>query len=98
MAEIKRHGIQGDKSDIYKWIKINPSNQEIESLKFESMKTEEVNGNEINVRIFENAELRFDNFFAKFQYKNEGHIVMNCDTSEIPDIFLNHIEEYLDKN
>jgi len=65
----------------WKFIKL-PS--EIFILKLNSSTIENVNGNDINVRVFEKAELRFDNDFAKFQYLDNGYILMNCDISTIP--------------
>lgn len=99
LAELKNTILSkvDDKSDVSNWIKINPKNQKVESLSFISSSEEMVNGNLINVREFSKGELRFDNNFAKFQYNQEGHILMNCNTLEIPEVILDKIEVFLTK-
>ncbi|PIK14019.1 hypothetical protein [Halobacteriovorax sp. JY17] len=97
LTEIKRSDLSNekDKSKIYSWIKINPHNQEAEFLTYQSMSVENINGNEINVRTFSDGELRFDQHFAKFQHKSEGYIVMNCNTTDVPEVFLDKISSLI---
>ena len=97
LTEVKRTNVpdQEDKSQIFSWIKIDPHTQEAESLTFKSMKVENVNGNDINVRTFSDGELRFDPHFGKFQHKSEGYIVMNCAVADVPEVFLDKIESFL---
>lgn len=71
------------KEQVYKWIYILSSG-EIKSLEFSEMKKEEVNGNQINVRIFKNAELRFDDLFGKFVLGDELYILKNCSKDPLP--------------
>ncbi len=100
LAEAKRADLpkSSDKSLLYYWIKINVQTQGIERLTFKSMTTEIVNGNEINVRVFEHGELRFDKFFGKFQHLSEGQILMKSEVDQIPDIFLDKIEQFVTTN
>jgi len=77
------------------WVKINSATREVEELTFLSSKSERVNDNDIFVRIFENAELRSDKFFAKFQHNQEGQILMVSELEQVPQIVLDKIEEYL---
>lgn len=98
LTEIKKKDYSGeDHSQKFQWLKINTSTREVEQLVFKSMKTEVVNENEINVRTFEDGELRFDNFFAKFQLREEGHILMKSELDQVPEIFLNLIDNFLKK-
>ncbi|EQC46789.1 hypothetical protein [Bacteriovorax sp. Seq25_V] len=65
----------------WKYIRL-PNN--VYDLSLKDSRTEIINGNEINVRVFENAELRFDKDFAKFQHLDSGHILMNSDVNSVP--------------
>ena len=100
LTEAKRMDLpsSSDKSLLYYWIKINAQTQNVERLTFKSMTTEVVNGNEISVRVFEDGELRFDKFFAKFQHRSEGQILMNSEAGQVPEIFLNKIEQFITEN
>ena len=64
------------------WLSI--SDKGIERLPFISMKEEMINGNMISVRVFKNAELRFDKLFSKFSINNEIYILKNCSEEKIP--------------
>jgi hypothetical protein len=68
---------------VYHWLFITKKTNKIEKLIFKSMSEEVINGNKMNVREFDNAELRFDEAFAKFQLEGEGHILMNSPVTEI---------------
>lgn len=63
------------KSERYKWLQINDS--KVTPLAFISMREEEINGKQMNIRIFENAELRFDKSFARFISGENMNILMN---------------------
>ena len=72
------------KKDLYKWISINHESHEVSQLQFLSMSQEDINGNLMNIRVFKNAELRFDKAFAKFMLDGEGHILMNASEELLP--------------
>jgi len=72
------------KDIVFQWLSINTQTNHINKLIFKSMKEEIVNGKRMNVRVFENAELRFDEEFAKFQIDGQGHILMNSSVDKIP--------------
>ncbi|MFG1493404.1 hypothetical protein [Halobacteriovorax sp. ZH4_bin.1] len=97
VIEVKRLGLPDDteKAKIYHWFFILNEELSLEKLKFESSFVDHVNGNEINVRTFENAEFRFDDSFGKFQNKEGGHIIMKVPNNILPkplsDLILNNI-------
>jgi hypothetical protein len=97
LVEIKLNNLDDNasKDQLYHWIKFSNSSQEISRLKFISMGSENINGNNINIRVFEDGELRFDDSFAKFQHKGDGHIIMNAPINTISEVFKNRIEEYI---
>ena len=68
LIEIKREDMPEDSTpdQLYHWLSMSKSNPKLTRLNFIEMGKEMVNGNEINVRKFENGELRFDSNFAKF--------------------------------
>ncbi|OUR94212.1 hypothetical protein A9Q84_18085 [Halobacteriovorax marinus] len=68
---------------IFHWLMVPKATGEISRLKFSSMDDELINGNKMNIRVFENAELRFDEKFAKFQIDGQGNILMNSPIAEI---------------
>ena len=98
LVEIKRTDIDtDDKSKLFYWLKLLKSSNQLERLEFKSMSSEIVNDNNINIRVFEDGELRFDNDFAKLLHKTEGHIVMNKPVSEIPAELMKRLSEYLEE-
>ncbi len=62
-------------------LKVNSS----KGLVFQSMGEELVKGNKIQVRKFTNAELRFDDNFAKFILNDEAHLLERLDILAIPE-------------
>lgn len=86
VIEIKRTDLPKDssKEELYQWYFILNEELSLEKLKFESSFVDQVNGNEINVRKFENAEFRFDDSFGKFQDKKGGHIIMKVPNAVLP--------------
>jgi hypothetical protein len=98
LVEIKINGLPKDspKEDVYKWFAIASESNKVEKLKFKSMSEEVINGNKMNVRKFENAELRFDNSFAKFVFEGDGHILENRSQellpTELDELILKHLK------
>ena len=82
-------------SELYYWLYIPTETLLAERLHFKSMSEETVNGNLINVREFDSAELRFDDAFAKFQIREHGHILMNTKITEVPQNILDTVKKYL---
>lgn len=85
LVEIKRADLAANspKEDVYQWFMLKDDDFK-KKLEFVSKKEEDVAGKTINVRIFKNAELRFDKLFGKFVLGDELFILKNCSTSEIP--------------
>ncbi len=98
LVEVKLNDAACDapKDQLYKWLSISTATSEVKQLKFESMGTELVNGNEMNIRIFTNAELRFDKSFGKFVVEGEGHILMNCSQQSLPEELSLIIDKFLE--
>jgi hypothetical protein len=80
VVEIKRTGLpsEASKADAYSWFHIDIENNKIEKLIFKSMREEDVQDKVMNVRIFKDAELRFDKMFGRFISNAHEHILMNC--------------------
>jgi hypothetical protein len=66
------------------WIQVCVDDSQGSYLKLEKSFNEVINGNDIQVRVFANGELRFDDKFGKFQYGGDGHIVMRLPVKELP--------------
>lgn len=86
VVEIKKLGLpdNASKSQKYQWFFILNEELSLDKLEFESSFIDTVNGNEINVRKFKDAEFRFDDNFGKFQHKNGGHIIMKVPNENLP--------------
>jgi hypothetical protein len=67
-----------EKSDLFSWFHIDIANKKIEKLIFQSMREEDVQDKVMNIRIFKDAELRFDKMFGRFISNSHEHILMNC--------------------
>lgn len=85
LVEIKRADLAANspKEDVYQWFMFKDDDSK-EKLEFISQKEEDVAGKKINVRIFKDAELRFDKLFGKFVLEDELFILKNCSSFEIP--------------
>jgi hypothetical protein len=66
------------------WLSISSETNTTEKLNFIKASEEVVNGNKMNVRTFEGAELRFDKSFGKLVVRENGYILMNCSEELIP--------------
>lgn len=88
LIEVKRNDLPEDSplDQVYHWLFITNETKKIEKLSFKSMSEEMVNGNKMNIREFANAELRFDDAFAKFQIENNGHLFMNSPVDQISEL------------
>ena len=77
VMEVKRKDQAKDAfpDQIYFWILMDKKKNSFVHLGFKSMGTEMVNGNNINVRVFQKAELRFDANFAKFVYLDQSYLL-----------------------
>ncbi len=97
VVEVSNDTLPADatKQERLHWLKITNNCNTVERLTFKAMKSELVNGNEINVRSFEDGELRFDKNFAKFLYKGDGHIIMNIPVADISPETKNKISIYI---
>ncbi len=97
VIEVKRTDIpeDSDKDKMYHWLKYTQGSKKIERLRFRSMSSEVVNGNNINIRAFADGELRFDKDFAKFLHCNDGHLIMNRPVQDIPDELSGQINSFL---
>lgn len=72
------------KEEEYKWLHFSNEKKEIQQLHFVSQGEEMVNNNKMNIRVFKNAEIRFDTAFAKLMLEDEGHILMNSSQELLP--------------
>lgn len=92
VLEIKRTDLGDDvpKSEKYQWLSIVDS--KITPLTFKSMREEKVEDRLMSIREFEEAELRFDQRFARFIHQDELHILMNCSHEKLPDNIRMEIE------
>lgn len=97
VVEVKKTNLPSDSTPdkLYHWLFIPTSNNLVRKLHFIKMGEETVNGNLIQIREFDNAELRFDQTFAKFQLEGNGHILMKSDLSKLTPALLKSIENYL---
>jgi hypothetical protein len=97
LVEVKRDDLPASArpDQVYAWLVIDPKKKEFRKLGFKSMNSEMVNGNLINIRGFNEGELRFDALFAKFVYGPNSHLLENSKvesvTSEVKDI----VKQYL---
>lgn len=66
------------------WFRIDSASNEVQKLELIGEDSQVINGNNILVKTFKGAELRYDNDFGKFQDKSNGHILLNCCDKEIP--------------
>ncbi|RZF22796.1 hypothetical protein DAY19_03215 [Halobacteriovorax vibrionivorans] len=96
VIETKRTDLGDDakKEELYQWYFVFNEELSLEKLEFESAFVDQVNGNEINVRKFKNAEFRFDDSFGKFQNKEGGHIIMKVPNAVLPQ----PLEDLISKN
>lgn len=99
ILEVKKNGLakNADKDQVFHWIKIVKATDETSRLEFISMSDEVVNGNQINIRAFKGAELRFDKDFAKFSQNGNSHILKNNPVSEISQDINKAVIHYLSK-
>jgi len=98
LVEVKRTDLETeDLGQLLHWLKVVKATNEVVKMPFKSMNSEVVNGNTINIRVFENGELRFDDDFGKFLHDNDGHIIMNKPVNETPKDVLNSVGEFLQK-
>lgn len=77
----------------YTWF-MQRNGDALNKLEFVSMKEEEVNENTINVRVFENSELRFDKMFGKFVLGDELFILKNFSQGPIPEELKSNISNF----
>jgi hypothetical protein len=98
VVEVERIGLPTDteKSFVLHWLLKKVDDPKLIKLNFKSMSNEVVNDNEISIRVFDEAELRFDDRFAKFSYKNDSHILMTEKTTSLPKELNATIETYLE--
>ncbi len=97
VLEVKRTDIAEDSApeNLYYWLSISTESKKVDRLVFVSMGEEVVKGNKMQVRTFEDGELRFDNSFAKFVHKNDGHILMNCSEEKVPENVLQIVNNFI---
>jgi hypothetical protein len=98
IVEVEQLGLPTStaKEKKFHWLLKKADTTKLIRFNFRSMNTEIVSGNEINIRVFDEAELRFDKLFAKFSYLNDGHILMTKETSDIPTDLKTKIESFID--
>lgn len=84
-----------DKSHL--WLKIVKASGDVTPLSFKTASNEIVNENEISIRIFDGAELRFAKDFAKFSQAGNSHILKTNDVKDITSDITTSIEKYLSK-
>ena len=98
LVEIKRTDLPEDSNpeQAYSWLVINPQTVEYKKLSFKSMGTEMVNGNLINIRVFNEGELRFHGLFAKFVYGPNSHLLENKISAEPGKKIADIVSTYLD--
>lgn len=68
--------IEHDK--ICKWFRVDHTDYKLQYLELSSTSHEVISGNNIDIRIFDNSEIRFDQKtgFAKFTCPKNNHLVM----------------------
>jgi len=81
------------KENRFHWYKYLTAKKEITKLTFKSMSEEDVNGNLINVRVFEEAELRFDKSFGKFSDADNSFIIMKMPTEQLPEDLIGALKD-----
>lgn len=96
LIEVKRDDLPASASpdQIFAWLVIDLMKKEFRKLRFQSMSTETINGNLINVRSFAEGELRFDQFFAKFVYGPQSHLLENSKLESVPDEIKVIVDQY----
>ena len=89
----------GSEVEVLQWLSISQATSQatsqVKKLIFKSMNEEMINENLMNVRVFENAELRFDKLFGKFVLGDELFILKNCTNESIPESLITIISQYL---
>jgi hypothetical protein len=97
VVEVKKEGLPENvsKDQIYFWLSISTDTKRVERLDFQEMKEEAVNGKMMNVRIFSQGDLRFDDFFARCVIHRNGQILMNESKKVLPEDVLQLVTEYL---
>ncbi len=97
VLEVERTDLpmNSEKSLVFHWLIKNVNNSKVSKLTFKSMDSEIVSGNEINIRVFNEGELRFDKLFAKLSYQGDGHILMTKEVSSVPSDIERSIISYL---
>ena len=97
ILEVEKLGLPPDcaKEKKFHWLKISSDNSEVTPLKFVSMSSEVVSGKNINIRVFEHGEIRFDEQFAKFTFKDLGNITMNKPVDSIPENIYKLVCDYI---
>jgi hypothetical protein len=97
IIEIKKEVLTENmpKDQVYLWLSILSEIQEVERLDFQEMKQENVNGKTMNVRIFSQGDLRFDDFFARCIIHGNGQILMNESKKNLPQDINNLVSNFL---
>ncbi len=95
IVEIELINIPNDtsKDKKFHWLRYIPRTKELTKLTFKTMGEEIVNGNNINSRVFDEAELRFDKAFGKYSDSANSFIIMNAKTDKVPQGLLDSINE-----
>lgn len=78
--------------DTENWYLINTKDHSYSLLKLLNENAQTINGNNIEVKTFENAELRYDKDFGKFQHDQNGFILLNCCHQIIPSELIDLIK------
>ena len=97
VIEVKKEGLTENlsKDQVYFWLSILSESQEVKRLDFQEMKQENVNGKTMNVRIFSQGDLRFDDFFARCIIHGNGQILMNESKKTLPQEINNLVSNFL---
>ena len=95
IIEIKRTDLEesSPKNLVYKWLVVDDSG-DIQGLVFESMRSELVSGKKIDIRLFQNSELRFDALFGQFVMEDELFILENCSDKVLPEAIMDKLVNY----
>ena len=95
LLEVKNltHPASCAKNLIYKWVVFNKQSNTFSSLNFQSMSQDKVEDREFQVRVFDEAELKFDQSFARFIFDDTMHLLNNID--QIPPSMISMLELFI---
>ncbi len=97
LTEIKKTNmpLESTPDQIYSWIIVDKNSSSAHKLTFKSMGEELINGNNINIRTFNEGELRFDQSFAKFVFAERSSLLENSGIQKVDDLIVKAVDSFL---